>query len=238
MERMRNLGTDHAALTGLLQEAAALGFDKFIYAVEAHYGEMTPPLEVMGSGWRADFLDLWLSRLSDDPIRRMVARGDIPLSHLPIVFENSGVGLSLPGRYKLSATEVSLLTWCYSQGVRSGVSMGIRMTRGRYASINFYGVGGGEHQWVVDRLFMLGHRVHAHLEPSVSQTCGGGRLLSRREVECLEWIARGKCNGEIALLLGISLDTVKEHIQSLYQKLAVHGRAQAVARGYALAYLD
>jgi ATP/maltotriose-dependent transcriptional regulator MalT len=47
----------------------------------------------------------------------------------------------------------------------------------------------------------------------------------------------GKSNGEIAALLGLSLDTVKEHVQGLFHKLKVNGRAQAVSRGHMLAYL-
>ena len=62
-------------------------------------------------------------------------------------------------------------------------------------------------------------------------------LLSVREAECLQWIASGKSNREIAELLGLSVDTVKEYIQSLFRKLQVSDRAQAVSRGHLLAYL-
>ena len=87
----------------------------------------------------------------------------------------------------------------------------------------------------MQRVFLLGHQVHARLEPRLSRRYE--KLLSDREAECLEWIALGKSNPEIAALLGLSPDTVKEHVQSLFHKLKVNGRAQAVSRGHMLAYL-
>ncbi len=56
--------------------------------------------------------------------------------------------------------------------------------------------------------------------------------LSAREVEVLEHIARGNSNKEIARNLGISDQTVKNHITSILRKLAVNDRTEAVV--YAL----
>lgn len=56
--------------------------------------------------------------------------------------------------------------------------------------------------------------------------------LSAREVEVLEHIARGNSNKEIARSLGISDQTVKNHITSILRKLAVNDRTEAVV--YAL----
>lgn len=51
--------------------------------------------------------------------------------------------------------------------------------------------------------------------------------LSPREMEILQLIARGKSNREIALELGISHQTVKNHMTSILRKLAVNDRTQA-----------
>ncbi len=69
----------------------------------------------------------------------------------------------------------------------------------------------------------------------------GSRLaepLSGRELEVLALIARGLTNQEIALRLYLSLHTVKAHARSIYAKLGVSSRTQAVARGRALGYLS
>lgn len=52
-----------------------------------------------------------------------------------------------------------------------------------------------------------------------------------REGEVLGLLARGLSNKQIARELGISEHTVKFHISSLYSKLGVGNRAEAVSRG-------
>ncbi len=52
--------------------------------------------------------------------------------------------------------------------------------------------------------------------------------LSARESEVLEAIARGNTNRAVGEALGISEQTVKNHVSSILRKLAVNGRTQAV----------
>ncbi len=61
--------------------------------------------------------------------------------------------------------------------------------------------------------------------------------LSERELEVLQHIADGLTNHEIADRLYLSLYTVKAHARSIYDKLAVHSRTQAVARARELGVL-
>lgn len=58
------------------------------------------------------------------------------------------------------------------------------------------------------------------------------RALSAREMEILRLITRGLSNKEIAKALGISRQTVKNHMTSILRKLAVNDRTQAAV--YAL----
>ena len=53
-------------------------------------------------------------------------------------------------------------------------------------------------------------------------------LLSVREQEVLAMIARGFSYAEISKLQSISVHTVQTHIKSLYRKLAVHSKNEAV----------
>ena len=52
--------------------------------------------------------------------------------------------------------------------------------------------------------------------------------LSEREVEVLRCVAQGHTNHDIAALLFISENTVRNHLANIYAKLAVHNRAEAV----------
>ena len=62
-------------------------------------------------------------------------------------------------------------------------------------------------------------------------------LLTPREVEVLRDVADGLTNKEIAGHLGISLHTVKFHVESLMRKLVVSSRAEAVSKSIRLRLL-
>src|SRR5204862_6996355 len=56
-------------------------------------------------------------------------------------------------------------------------------------------------------------------------------VLSNREREILALLADGLVNKQIAARLGISTNTVKTHLELLFDKLGVTTRAEAVATG-------
>ncbi|MEE9221710.1 MAG: response regulator transcription factor, partial [candidate division NC10 bacterium] len=58
-----------------------------------------------------------------------------------------------------------------------------------------------------------------------------GEVLSPREVEVLQLMAKSTFNKEIATELLIGESTVKTHIVHIFNKLGVKGRTEAVAEG-------
>lgn len=54
--------------------------------------------------------------------------------------------------------------------------------------------------------------------------------LTPREAEVLAWVAQGKSNGDIGVILGISPRTVQKHAERIYEKLGVETRTAAAAR--------
>ncbi|MDQ1913389.1 response regulator transcription factor [Paenibacillus sp. GD4] len=53
-------------------------------------------------------------------------------------------------------------------------------------------------------------------------------MLTEREREVLEWLARGSDNAEIARKLSLTLKTVRNHVSNILNKLQVADRAQAI----------
>ena len=53
--------------------------------------------------------------------------------------------------------------------------------------------------------------------------------LTTREGEVLELIAEGLTNGDIATRLLISVNTVRNHVQSILAKLDAHSKLEALA---------
>jgi len=54
-------------------------------------------------------------------------------------------------------------------------------------------------------------------------------VLSKRELEVVDLIARGYSNAEIASVLVISVHTVNDHTKKIYRKLNVHSRLEVAA---------
>jgi DNA-binding NarL/FixJ family response regulator len=75
--------------------------------------------------------------------------------------------------------------------------------------------------------------------PDETPAAGPGRaLLSVREQEVLELIARGFSYAEISKLKSVSVHTVQSHIKNLYTKLAVHSKSEAVYEATRLGLLQ
>jgi DNA-binding NarL/FixJ family response regulator len=54
--------------------------------------------------------------------------------------------------------------------------------------------------------------------------------LTDREAEVLLWVAQGKSNGDIAVILGMAEKTVKKHMSNIFVKLGVEGRNAATVQ--------
>ncbi|MDI1428661.1 response regulator [Polyangium sorediatum] len=76
------------------------------------------------------------------------------------------------------------------------------------------------------------HRGETCLPASLVQKLAASlsrEALTSREVEVLEYLARGESNKEISTLLGIGETTVKSHLRSIFRKLDVLSRTEAIA---------
>jgi DNA-binding NarL/FixJ family response regulator len=73
-------------------------------------------------------------------------------------------------------------------------------------------------------VFPPSHRDHVH----------DGVALTGRELEVLQHLARGLHNEELAQALGIGVETIKTHLRTIFSKLDVASRTEAVARAHAL----
>jgi len=62
--------------------------------------------------------------------------------------------------------------------------------------------------------------------------------LTARETEVLQKIAQGLANKQVALALDISEHTVKFHLSSLYAKLNVSSRTEAIRAGLSLGLIS
>ena len=79
-----------------------------------------------------------------------------------------------------------------------------------------------------DRAVASGQRVISkEIENSLKSTMETPRLSSR-QIEVLTLVAKGFANGDIARLLGIGVNGVKDHLKNIYSTLNVSSRTEAV----------
>ncbi len=62
--------------------------------------------------------------------------------------------------------------------------------------------------------------------------------LTPREIEVLRWVAEGKTNEDIAVILAIKARTVKFHVENVVNKLGTSNRMAAVARALSMGLLN
>lgn len=70
-----------------------------------------------------------------------------------------------------------------------------------------------------------------------ASTKGNPAGLTKREVQVLTLLVRGHTNSELAHRLYISTKTVDHHVSSIFDKLEVHSRTEAVAAAFGLGIL-
>lgn len=112
---------------------------------------------------------------------------------------------------------------------------------------DYDGHAGGEHQWLQGFTVSIGACEHPgefmlllqREESSSGDTWNPEMLreklkLTFREAEILMWIARGKTNKEIGIILNSSPRTVNKHLEHVFEKLGVSTRAAAVALAFKL----
>jgi DNA-binding CsgD family transcriptional regulator len=61
--------------------------------------------------------------------------------------------------------------------------------------------------------------------------------LSPREAQVLDWVAPGKTNKEIGVILDLSPRTVQKYLEHIYRKIGVQSRTAAAAKAHEMASL-
>ena len=56
--------------------------------------------------------------------------------------------------------------------------------------------------------------------------------LTERESEVLAWVAQGKSNPEVGIILGMSARTVQKHLEHIFEKLGVESRTAAILKAW------
>jgi DNA-binding CsgD family transcriptional regulator len=124
-------------------------------------------------------------------------------------------------------------------GLRDGLFTPVRWGNGSYAAV----VIAGRDADLLDPLLritaeMLSAYYCSEARRLLGASAGSRTPLSSRQRECLAWVRHGKSSAEIGDILGISAQTVNEHIAEACRKLGVRTRVQAAVEASLLGIID
>jgi DNA-binding CsgD family transcriptional regulator len=134
-------------------------------------------------------------------------------------------------KHVTSPKQLEFVEEARSYGLTHGITTGMLERRRGFAS--FFSFAGGDsentnrYKGLLEYLLPYLHRTllaNTHT-PQANRVKG----LSPREMLVLEWMKQGKTNWEISRIIGVSERTVRFHVESIFMKLDVGSRTQAVA---------
>ena len=159
---------------------------------------------------------------SSDPVHRAALTRTVPFRWQDIT--------------ELRPLERRILDEAQDAGLVAGLSVPIHQPDGSIVLFNFSGSAHAvdaalqtRSAYCVGTLFHLELGRLERLPPHKS-----AHYLSDRQIECLEWVARGKTSRDIRLIVGIAHHTVDHHLKLAMERLGVHSRTAAAVKASAL----
>jgi LuxR family quorum-sensing system transcriptional regulator CciR len=142
-------------------------------------------------------------------------------------------------RRGLDATQARIWNEARDFGLRDGLFTPLRWHDGSYAAV----VLGGAEAPMRDPLSrtmaeVLSAQYASEGRRLLKAGSAGEVPLSPRQRECLSWVRAGKSSTAIAEILGISVQTVDEHVKEACRRLGVRTRVQAAVEACLLGYID
>lgn len=118
-----------------------------------------------------------------------------------------------------------------SYGLTHGITTGMHEPGRGFAS--FFSFAGGEADGAIRYVplieYLLPYLHRVLMANTNTHSANRHKGLSPREMAVLEWMKQGKTNWEISRIIGVSERTVRFHAESIFTKLDVGSRTQAVA---------
>jgi LuxR family transcriptional regulator len=213
-----------------------LGFPRVVYACTsiAHLpsGTWVPaPLQVRGfpDGWDRD----WQKHRAHDPYA-YTAFVSMESTNWTAVQNNADL---------LDPAQVDCISYINDWGLNPGLTVPLFIPGHHYGFITAVGSGGLD-GWdaAAERAGPTLAMIANYFDNFAIRRFGGPpkehQGLSRRELECLTWSARGKTVEDIAVILDLSADTVRVYLKRVNQKLDAVNRSHAVAKAMCLGMID
>lgn len=222
IEAFRTLTDVEAVRARLYSEAERFGFRYLACSDLPRPDESLQALQLANS-WPAEWADRYFSRnyIADDPIA-----GELYATYYPYSWDEVMESRHLSQKAQLIMDEAADLR------LRRGFVVPIHGPDGRTGVLTM----AGEHSNTEDRrlraeLHLIALYAYARLKELWTPAPLPQEVrLTPRQAECLHWVAAGKSNWDIGMILGISENTVHTTLENAKRRLGVSTRMQAVLK--------
>lgn len=158
---------------------------------------------------------------ADDPIMARAMRSPLPFHWFDVETDTP-----------LTPVQRRFFEDLRAQGFTDGLAVPVFGPSGMTA---FFGMGRKEGELDLDvvqvrEIQCACHQMHLRVMELRQQSEGAPPLLSAREQEVMQWVARGKSNGVIAEILGVYPHTVDTVMRRAFTKLGASNRISAVLK--------
>lgn len=231
------------AAMALAREASDLGLRMLVWHDLASLAPMTcaegQNLNTTAFGWTPAELAAWENR--DRALRSPLLRA-ARVAAEPVLVSPRGIRSTTANRL---LDEIDLADIHHCPLARAAIVIPVHMPLGQVGAAILIGMApdGEDLDWALDTCSGdFGDRI-ARFVTAYATLCRDGRylpeqgLLTGREIECLNWVAHGKTDYEISIILGCSHAGIRYHITRACAKLGAVNRAQSVFRAAQLGYL-
>lgn len=210
------------------ESISELGFNKFVYSLmRGSFSKLGETQHGVAQSYPEDWMAYYLEKnyVNHDPTYRRALRDKG-------IFTWKQLQTQVP----LSKTEKVVMNEAKEAGLHSGVSLSIH---GPYGEVMGFGFASDDPNLDTNKnqLSLLHamanqfHLVYSEIghnfkEPTI--------MLSDRQKEILQWAAVGKSRSIIAVIIGISEETINDHFKEIFRKLQCGDRTVAVLKAIQL----
>ena len=218
VERLEQYGTANDIHAGFQSFIENFGFDNAVCVRLPDPGEELAACVMLNSRpeeWSNGYAARDYFRA--DPMARELSRSFMPFAWSDLV-----------GARAFSSVEVDVMRWAAEFGMHNGFVVPIFEASGNVAVMSIAGKVEEVDETTRSALTLASIYTHNRLATLLRQGLDFDASLTRREVECLRWVAEGKSDWEIGQILSISDKTVNYHVENVKRKYNVATRIQAV----------
>lgn len=216
------------SILALMDRAAGdFGFDRYAYCALTGYDRYDigeNPAPAVAHNFPESWIDYYFEHnyQTIDPVVLLT-----PEIERPFLWD------SLSSSYKLNRAQDTLMHQANESGLKDGVGIPLHGPRGSVCLVTYAASDGhpdpGAELPKLDVLAAQFHSAYSALGRSENDHRTTA-VLSKRERECLQWIASGKSSWDIGVILNISENTVNFHVKNVLRKLDANTRILAVVK--------